>query len=289
MENERINMKQRNVIHRYFQTLLFPPHHCLLCEKPIDRSNGIRHHFRWSGVSQERRILRRFSQMTDVCHSCKEKIEIPHGHYCHYCHKPMNKGTDDSESFICEDCQSYHIPNVLNRSAVLYNSFIKEKVALYKYRGKESLSEIFSRWLFITYEAYFLHENIDFISFVPLHPLRLRERGFNQSEQLANQLSKYTGIPVLDLLERVKHTEKQSKRTKKERLKQIKGNFNLNPFFLPTIKAKHILLVDDIYTTGATIHECADRLLTAGAKKVYSLTLARAYDEKNNDKNTFFL
>lgn len=109
---------------------------------------------------------------------------------------------------------------------------------------------------------------------VPLHVQRLREREFNQSALLANPLSHHLGLPlVLGQLMRIRQTVPQTSLTRKERLTNLREAFAVpQP---EKIRGKTILLVDDVMTTGTTIHECANTLLRAGAGQVYAVTLAR--------------
>ncbi len=115
---------------------------------------------------------------------------------------------------------------------------------------------------------------IDGIIPVPLHPQRLREREYNQSLLLGNRLSRHTGIPlILACLVRIRPTVPQTSLSRKERLTNLHRAFSIaRP---DDIQGKRILLVDDVFTTGTTLHECAKTLRRAGCGPVYGLTLAR--------------
>ncbi len=116
---------------------------------------------------------------------------------------------------------------------------------------------------------------------VPLHPRRLRWRGFNQSlllaEHIAEELTPLLKIEVLDILSRARFNQPQMKiKNYQERLQNVKDIFTFRPDTDPSlIKNKSILLVDDIATTGATLEECAKVLKSAGAKKVFAAVVAR--------------
>ena len=126
---------------------------------------------------------------------------------------------------------------------------------------------------------------------VPLHPRRLRERGFNQAEVIARQLSKRFEIFDLrlevetGLLKRIRDTGKQVGRTREKRLEAMKGAFVVNSKFkhknsnqIQNSKfqlTKNVLLVDDVWTTGATLSECVKVLKQAGVKQIWGLVLAR--------------
>jgi ComF family protein len=110
---------------------------------------------------------------------------------------------------------------------------------------------------------------------VPLHPKRLRERSFNQSVILARPLAKGVGLPIdLDAVERVLHTSPQSASTVAERRKNLQGAFRVRR--PDRVRDRSILVFDDVYTTGATLEELARSLLSAGARQVSGLTLARS-------------
>ena len=114
----------------------------------------------------------------------------------------------------------------------------------------------------------------DFILPIPIHKKRLRERGFNQATLLANGIGKAKGIPVLtDTLVRHRHTVAQSSLDREARQQNIIGAFEIrNP---DIIRGKRLLIFDDVFTTGATIHEVVNELWTADPAEVDVLTLAR--------------
>jgi ComF family protein len=116
---------------------------------------------------------------------------------------------------------------------------------------------------------------IDFIVPVPLHRLRLKEREFNQSEILASRLAKYFNIPLIkNSLIRTRPTPPQANLSKEERLKNVNGAFKLRENEL--LKGKNILLIDDVFTTGSTVDQCAKVLKKEGkAREVGVFTLAK--------------
>ncbi len=121
----------------------------------------------------------------------------------------------------------------------------------------------------------FLREcHVDLIIPVPLHPKRLRWRGFNQSLLLARQVSRLYEVPVDPfVLCRERETPPQTQLAEDERRKNVRGAFATYPGKL--LKGRRVLLVDDVYTSGATANECSRVLVRGGAREVYVLTLAR--------------
>jgi ComF family protein len=115
---------------------------------------------------------------------------------------------------------------------------------------------------------------VDLILPVPLHIRRLRERGFNQAAFLAKELGKKIGLPVhFSLLERRVWTEPQTRLKRQERLKNVKDAFSVAK---PSeAEGRSVLLIDDVFTTGTTINECARALKSAGVANVHALTVAR--------------
>ncbi len=115
---------------------------------------------------------------------------------------------------------------------------------------------------------------IDIIVPVPLHISRLAERGYNQAKLLADQVAHNTGIPCTpEAMQRVRYSQSQVQMTAEERQQNVKDAFTANPSL---VAHKTILIVDDVYTTGSTLANCAEALLFAGAKAVYGLTATAA-------------
>ncbi len=112
---------------------------------------------------------------------------------------------------------------------------------------------------------------------VPLHKIRLRERGYNQSELIAKGISKITGIKVInDMLIRKKNTQTQTKLNFEQRLENVKDAFVLNEKYKNFVVGKRFAIVDDVITTGSTLNECAKELVRSGASQVLALSVAVA-------------
>lgn len=112
---------------------------------------------------------------------------------------------------------------------------------------------------------------------VPLHKIRLRERGYNQSEMISKGISRITGIKVIgDLLIRVRNTETQTKLNFEQRIENVKEAFKLREKYKDFVVGKRFIIVDDVITTGSTINECAKTLIDSGASKVLVLSVAVA-------------
>ncbi len=161
-------------------------------------------------------------------------------------------------------------------SVCLYNETAQQLLHAFKYKSKTSLHKTFVPLMidFIDRHHIPLHE-FDYLSPVPLHPVRLRERGYNQSSLLSLRLSQHYQMPHReDLLIRQKITVTQTELGAKQRWTNMSGAFRIQNS--TDITGKSIILVDDLLTTGATLHYAAEVLKKAGAAKVAALTLSIA-------------
>ena len=120
----------------------------------------------------------------------------------------------------------------------------------------------------------FLYSNNTYISYVPMYLKREKKRGFNQAKIIAQEIGRFSSCNIISLLEKTTDTKSQAKLEKKERMENVKNSFNI--WVKPGLtQIKHVLLVDDVFTTGATMQECCRVLKKAGAEKVWGFTLAR--------------
>ncbi|MCC3374083.1 ComF family protein [Cohnella sp. REN36] len=164
----------------------------------------------------------------------------------------------------CQDCLRRRVRHVeRSRCAVRYTEEMKEWLAQYKYSGAERLEPVLAAMLAAPLERLIVERAVpfDLIAAVPLSAERLDERGFNQAERMATRLSRWYRIPYRPLLQRVRHTEKMSFKSRRSRLTDLRGLFEALPetreLRKPDDAPISLLLVDDVYTTGSTINECA--------------------------------
>jgi competence protein ComFC len=214
--------------------------------------------------------------LATLCVGCREAIPWIAVSVCRICGRPET----------CEDCQRQDIRYYeACRSAVKYNAAMKELLALYKYRGSEGLEPVMAAMLAFSYEQ--LQRELvqqgkgtfqPLVTAVPLARERLEERGFNQAERMAMRIAKWYGLAYAPLLIRQFHTEKQSLKNRRSRTTDMRGIFALSS--ADTSVRSAVLLVDDIYTTGSTVNECA-RILKMGSSshassRVYGVLWARS-------------
>lgn len=161
------------------------------------------------------------------------------------------------------------------RALGAYEGSLQEAIHHWKYEGKMNLTLFFAEWMTEGVKRYWEPDFFDLLIPVPLHPQRLRERGFNQALLLVKELSRRTGIPYRKtLLQKKKPTVPQVNLSGSEREKGLRGAFQV--IGKEELIGKSILLVDDVYTTGATVNECSKVLSREGAKRIDVLTLAHA-------------
>lgn len=200
-------------------------------------------------------------QQPDVCClRCRSRFIRLQGNRCERCSRL-------SDQAICEDCIGWEKrKSVLkqNVSVYMYNDWMKEVMNRFKFRGDYALVEAFRSDVRRVFDEHF-SSDVCLVP-IPLSSSRLAERGFNQAEAIASLLS----VPMIFALQRI-DDEKQSKKTRRER-------FVGRKFFLAegSVAGKRIVIVDDIYTTGATVHEAAKLLYDAGAREICSFTLVRS-------------
>ncbi|MCL6510619.1 MAG: ComF family protein [Anaerolineae bacterium] len=157
-------------------------------------------------------------------------------------------------------------------SAAMFTSPLREGIHRFKYEGQPQLAAAFAAPMSAIWLAHGMQADV--IVAVPLHTTRLRERGFNQSLLLAHHASLAMGIPVEPhALRRIRRTEQQAHLDLPARQENVRGAFAAQP---QLAGGKAIVLLDDVFTTGATLSECASALYQAGARSVIALTLARA-------------
>jgi ComF family protein len=154
------------------------------------------------------------------------------------------------------------------RSAGPYDGWLKTAIHLFKFEGESARAEHLAKLL-----AFPLADlsDVDALVPVPLHPQRLKERGFNQAELLASMTGKAAGLPVRDLLVRTRDTVHQVGLSAEDRASNVAGAFAAKDVIERGIR--HVVLVDDVFTTGATTGECATALRSGGVFRVSVLTL----------------
>lgn len=175
---------------------------------------------------------------------------------------------------LCMRCHA-HMPIFDHaRSAITYDDISRKLVLDFKYGGRTDGLEFFAAQMMRAGSA--VLDEADTLIPVPLHPSRLRQRRFNQAALLARTISRLSAIPYqTEALVRRKNTPSQGGLTFLGRRRNVSGAFNMRPNFKDAVKGQHVVLIDDVYTTGSTLSACANPLKRAGARRVDALTLMR--------------
>jgi ComF family protein len=207
-----------------------------------------------------------------VCGKCWSHVRFIRPPYCERCGLPSDGAI--TTNFTCSNCHELHLHISSARSAVVAKTVVLEAIHRFKY-SRALWFENFLADLLVRQAAPALNDGgWDFIVPVPLHPLKLREREFNQAERLAAHLSRATNIPVnKSFLRRLQPTPTQTLLSREQRAANMKNAFAVRPG--TRLDKKRIVLVDDVFTTGATTNACAQALCGAGAAAVCVWTVAR--------------
>lgn len=226
---------------------IFAPHACPVCGNATADGSG-----------------------TMFCKECLEGFHFVRPPVC-----PKCGGEHTGILLECGECLQMPQKRPWKEAAALFvmTGSIKEVIYQYKYRSRTVLCRPLGRLA-----AELLREKkmeFDLITFIPLHPLRYLERGYNQSGLLGERLGTELGIPCKSILFRKKHTKAQARLKRAERLKNMKDSFGLIPWRKKLCRGKKILLIDDVMTTGATLSAGAEALLKAGAEEISIFILAR--------------
>lgn len=200
-----------------------------------------------------------------ICDRCMEKLPFIKGPTCKKC------GVSISSGDVCIECKDSKHKFERVYSIFDYSGRVRNSILKIKQNGLKYLANPFSYIMF----KYFENIKVPFevIIPMPIHENRLKERGFNQSELLLKDIEKNYGRVYKNLLVRTKDTPHQTGLGKANRESNLDHAFKVTD--KQKVKGKIILLVDDIYTTGSTLNECAKTFKRAGASKVFALCLAR--------------
>jgi ComF family protein len=244
------SIEYKKILYDYWDTFLnfiYPRNiYCIICNISIDND-----------------------EKYSLCSKCRASLQFIEGKICIKCGKPLD------EEYLLDKCHQcinseYFYTNAI--SCMEYDDISKKIIYDLKYSKKRYISyhmaEIM-RDIFAKSDI----KDIDLIVPVPLHRQKERERTFNQSYLIGKYLGKMTDIDIdVTSLIRVKNTMTQNRLSREERIENLKDAFKV--IRDDNIKDKNILLIDDVFTTGATVNECSRVLVEKGAGEVYVLTFA---------------
>jgi ComF family protein len=230
-----------------FSSLCFPPH-CAICKESTDAGSHL-------------------------CETCAEEIEPIREPRCERCSTPFQGAI--TQMFVCANCEERELHFDCAVAAYLSTGPVREFIHGFKYLRREYLRHTLAEWLARTLDdPRMTAQPFDALIPVPLHHIRRRERNFNQAEVLAQLIAPKANRPVWNAIKRVRNTPTQTRLDRSERMENLRGAFVIRR--PEQVKSKHLVLVDDVFTTGSTVDECSRILRKAGAASVRVITVARA-------------
>ena len=201
--------------------------------------------------------------------------------YCHICGNPLSDGCD----LVCNHCWDSFVPygNFTIRLPEVHRELESVVVGLFaetdlddplnniihelKYDRRIIHAKGLASRLSLLLASYNWMKKVDMIVPVPLHPSRIRSRGYNQSQLIADHIGNIFGIPVVSkVIDRIRPTQSQTRLNQEQRIRNVRGAFEIRDSAI--LANRSILLIDDVVTTGATLNECAIMLKKGGAKQV---------------------
>ncbi|MCD5396186.1 MAG: ComF family protein [Candidatus Pacebacteria bacterium] len=209
-----------------------------------------------------------------LCQDCLVLITLFENNFCPICNSPKISFPGE----FCFSCKKLFSLDGLLFATSYSEPIVKKAFSYFKYPPFiKNLADPLS-FLIISQLKLKTNKFKNFlVSFVPITQKKRKFRGFNQSEEIAKRVSKALGLPVFSLLEKTKETRPQMELQREERRKNIEGVFSLIESRKKLVKGAKVLLIDDIFTTGATLNEAARVLKEGGAKKVFGVVIAREF------------
>lgn len=207
-----------------------------------------------------------------LCAECWPRLAFISAPFCDGCGFPF--AYDPGPGILCGACIREPPPFERARSVLRYDDASRDLIIAFKHADRTDAATAYGRWM-ARAGAELLGE-ADFVAPVPLHRSRLRGRRYNQAAMLALAIARESGVPAApDLLLRTRKTPSQGGLGAAQRRRNVRGAFAIRESLRGSVENRHVVLVDDVYTTGATVSACARVLRRAGAASVDVLTLAR--------------
>ncbi len=209
--------------------------------------------------------LLNYNSKLELCDKCAEDFEPYKGNRCVNCDRPMENTGE------CSICKSEKLYFDRGYCVYPYDGAVRKAILNFKFKNM-ALYYIYLGSKMTEYYFNYIMDEYDYITAVPIHKKKLKNREYNQAELLAEYIAEQTNLEYCPILKRIVNTKSQNALNKKERMDNIKNAFIINKSI--DVKNKSILIIDDIFTTGTTINECSKILKKSGAFKVEFLALS---------------
>lgn len=207
-----------------------------------------------------------------LCEPCRNRAKRIRPPFCQTCSQPFDGAIEGT--FTCANCEQRKLHFDCAVAAYRSRGVVRELIHRFKYQRQFHLRHPLADWLAAGLEDSRMRAHpFDAFVPVPLHPARQREREFNQAEVLASLVGARIGVPVANCLIRIRYTTTQTRFDRVERMENLRNAFETRKN--SDVRDKHLVLVDDVLTTGATVDECARILRKAGAASIRVITVAR--------------
>lgn len=228
----------------FFENMLMKNHACICCNREIVDGTEFQ-----------------------ICKKCRKSIVPIDGNVCKVCGESLKKGLE-----MCDRCKVTTFAFDVNRSYTHYEEMSSNIVKGLKFGHRKYFAENVADML-CSMKDYF--KDVDVLTFVPISADRLKQRGFNQAEVVATSISKKLKIPIVDMLSKVTDGKHQTELSQAERYKNLIGSFVLKDGIKEKIKDKVVMIVDDVFTTGSTLNECAKTIRKHKPKLIKTVTFAK--------------
>ena len=228
----------------FFEDMLMTNHSCICCGREIVDGTEFQ-----------------------LCKKCKVEIEPLKGNLCKTCGEVLPRGDE-----ICDRCKVSNYAFDVNRSFTHYEEASSNIVKGLKFGHRKYFAENVAEMICSMKEHF---EGVDVLTYVPISKDRLKQRGFNQAEEIAKGIGKRLNISVICTLSKIAGRKHQAELSQAERYKNLIGSFAIDKNVKESVKGKVVMIVDDVFTTGSTLNECAKMIRKFQPKEIRTVTFAK--------------